>query len=188
MAANIDAVVRLVDLVPKRSEGPETRQPSGSSAERPQAPATTRGHRRDKPQQPAIGRTAATAGGEPPRYPPVEGGGDVPFTPDHPPEVTDERLDHIMVGEPRRRGQAWSGGHGYGAGKGKAEFPRSWAREVVKAAIDQILTDPRSIASIRRRGSKLEFRGTANGLPIVVVVRGRHGPPKLRTAYPEQTP
>lgn len=174
--------------MPKRSEGPDNPKPSCSSVESPQAPGTAHGHRRDKPQKPPTGRTAATAGGEPPRYPPVEGGGEVPFTPDHPPEVTDERLDHIMAGEPRRRGQAWSGGHGYGAGRGKAEFPRSWTREVVKTAIEQVLTDPASIASIRRRGSKLEFRGTANRLSIVVVVRGRHGPPKLWTAYPEQTP
>lgn len=188
MAGNIGAVLGLADLVPRHTEGMDKPKPSCSSIERPQAPAAAPGHRRDKPRKPPAGRTATTAGGEPPRYPPVEGGGEVPFTPDRPPEVTDERLDHIIVGEPRRRGQAWSGGHGHGAGKGKAEFPQSWTREVVKAAIERILRDPPSIASIRRKGSKLEFRGTANGLPIVVVVRGRHGPPKLWTAYPEETP
>lgn len=144
--------------MPKRGEGPDTPEP------------------------------ATAAGDQLPRYPPVEGGGEVPFTAGNPPEVTDERLDHIMVGESRRRGLAWSGGHGYGTGKGKAEFPPSWTREVVQAAIEQILTDPVSIASITRKGSKLEFRGVASGLSIVVVVRGRHGPPKLRTAYPEETP
>jgi hypothetical protein len=110
---------------------------------------------------------------------------EVPFTPDNTPGVTDERLDHIMVGEPRRRDQAWSGGHGFGAGKGKAEFPQTWTHAVVKAAIEQVLSDP---ASIRRKGSKLEFRGVVDGLLIVVVVRGRSGPPKMWTAYPEWTP
>jgi hypothetical protein len=118
----------------------------------------------------------------------VEGGGEVPFTPDNPPEVTDERLNHIMVGEPRRRGRAWSGGHGFGAGRGKAEFPESWTRDVVRGAIEQVVTDPVSIVSIRRKGSKLEFRGLVDKLSIVVVVRGRYGPPRLWTAYPEETP
>ena len=125
-------------------------------------------------------------GGQERVYPAVEGGGEVPFTPDNTPGVTDERLDHIMVGEPRRRDQAWSGGHGFGAGKGKAaEFPQTWTHAVVKAAIEQVLSDP---ASIRRKGSKLEFRGVVDGLLIVVVVRGRSGPPKMWTAYPEWTP
>lgn len=127
-----------------------------------------------------IGRTVAG------RYPPVEGGGEVPFTPDDAPEVTDERLKHIMVGEPRKGGDAWSGGHGFGVGKGKAEFPQSWTRDVVKAAIEEILTDTTAIRRIRRRGATLYFHGTAKGVALVVVVRGRSGPPKLWTAYPQE--
>lgn len=116
----------------------------------------------------------------------MEGGGEVPFTPDHPPEVTEERLDHIIVGEPRRHGRTWSGGHGYGAGKGKAEFPQSWTRDVAKAAIEQVLRDASSIRHIRRKGAALYFHGTVNDVALVVVVRGRLGPPKLWTAYPEE--
>jgi hypothetical protein len=141
-----------------------------------------------EPLKPRTGLPVSDAGGNERLYPAVEGGGEVPFTPDNPPEVTDERLDHIMIGEPRRRGQAWSGGHGFGVGRGKAEFPETWTRTVVKAAIEQVLSDPASIESIRRKGSTLEFRGVVMGVSIVVVVRGRQGPPKLWTAYPEWTP
>lgn len=130
--------------------------------------------------------SVAKGGGKRPRYPPVEGGGVVPFTPDNPPEVTDERLDHIMVGEPRRRGRAWSGGHGYGAGKSKAEFPESWSRDHVRHAIELVLTDISTITLIRRTGAALHFHGTVNGVALVVVVRGRPGPPKLWTAYPRE--
>jgi hypothetical protein len=136
--------------MPKRSDRRSEPERSGSSGERSQASGTTGSHSGDKTREPCSSGPTAAARGEEPRYPPVEGGGEVPFTPANPPEVTDERLDHIMVGEPRRRGQAWSGGHGYGAGNGKAEFPLSWMREVVKAAIEQVLTDPTSIASIER--------------------------------------
>lgn len=183
MATNVDAVVGIIDIVPQRSEGPNKPKRSSSSTERLQAPATTGGHLGDKP---LAGRTAAAAGGEPPRYPPVEGGGEVPFTPEYPPEVTEERLDHIMVGEPRRHGQTWSGGHGYGAGEGKAEFPQSWTRDVVKAAIEQVLGATSSIRHIRRKGAALYFHGTVNDVVLVVVVRGRLGPPKLWTAYPQE--
>lgn len=138
-----------------------------------------------KRDEPVVGCSSGEEGQL--RYPSVDGGGGVPFTPEHPPEVTPERLDHIMIGEQRRHGLAWSGGHGYGAGKGKTEFPPNWSREVVQAAIERVLSDVASIISIRRRGSRLEFRGTVNGICVVVVVRGRHGPPKLWTAYPEET-
>jgi hypothetical protein len=46
------------------------------------------------------------------RYPKVKGGGQVPFTPENPPPITDETLQHIIVGAPITRGRSWSGGHG----------------------------------------------------------------------------
>jgi hypothetical protein len=115
------------------------------------------------------------------RYPKVKGGGQVPFTPENPPPVTDETLQHIIVGAPINRGRSWSGGHGPGAGKGRSEFPESWDQAKIKSAIEQLLVAPEEI---QRRGSTLFFRGRVFGQPIEARVRARHGPPQLWTAYP----
>jgi hypothetical protein len=53
-------------------------------------------------------------------------GGEVGFTPENPPAVTEALLDHIIEGKPKKGG--WNGGHAFGAGKGKSEFPESWDR------------------------------------------------------------
>lgn len=113
-------------------------------------------------------------------YPPVGGdGGDLPFTRDNPPQVTDKVLDHIIVGAPTKGG--WDGGHGYGAGHGKSEFPEGWGRPEIKTAVESVLANPDEIV---RRGSTLYFRGTYEGVQIEARVRGRQGPAKLWTAYP----
>lgn len=96
-------------------------------------------------------------------------GGSVLFTPENAPEVTDEVLQHIM------------GGHGFGAGKGKAEFPEGWDADKVRSAIESVLRGPEEI---QRLGSTLYLRGVVDGQGIELRVRARIGPPKLWTAYP----
>ncbi|PQM47109.1 EndoU domain-containing protein [Mycobacterium talmoniae] len=105
----------------------------------------------------------------------------MPFTPDNAPKVTDAQLAHILVGKPKKNG--WSGGHGFGAGKGKSEFPESWDRTKIRDAIDQVLVQP---AEIIRKGSTLYFRASVDGLPLAVRVKGRvHGRVQVWTAYPD---
>jgi hypothetical protein len=113
----------------------------------------------------------------------VVGGSEVPFTPDNPPPVTEEVLDHIIVGEPRDRGRRWSGGHGYGH-RGFPNFPRSWDREKIRTAIQRVLAGPPGLVIIRR-GSTLHFYATTDEVAMEVRVRGRPGPPVLWTALPD---
>ncbi|TDH50772.1 EndoU domain-containing protein [Mycobacterium talmoniae] len=115
------------------------------------------------------------------RYPAVKGGGRVPFTPQNPPAVTDEALQHILTGRPVAKGRSWSGGHGHGTGKGKSEFPAGWDAAKIKVAIEQVLMGP---DEIERKGSTLYFRGRVFGQEVEARVRGRNGPPQLWTAYP----
>lgn len=115
------------------------------------------------------------------KYPRVGGdGGSVPFTPADAPAVTDELLEHIFVGKPRKKG-GWDGGHGFGAGKGKSEFPQSWDRPKIRSSIERVLQTPDEII---RRGATLVFTATVDGLRMRVRVRGRQGPSQLWTAYP----
>ncbi|MBS9536034.1 EndoU domain-containing protein [Mycobacterium sp. M1] len=81
---------------------------------------------------------------------------------------------------PKKNG--WDGGHAFGAGRGKSEFPRLWDRGQVRAAIEEVLRSP---AQIERAGSTLYFRGTVGGQLITVRVKGRmQGHAKIWTAYP----
>jgi hypothetical protein len=82
------------------------------------------------PPKPPSGGQSVQGGEQPRRYPQVQGGGDVPFTPEDAPPVTQERLEHILKGE--MKGHRWSGGHGPGAGKGKTEFPAVWTTDKIK--------------------------------------------------------
>lgn len=117
----------------------------------------------------------------PPKYPQVVGdGGEVGFSPENPPAITEAQLDHVMVGTPKKAG--WDGGHAFGAGKGKSEFPESWDRAKVRDVINQVLRTP---VEIERSGSTLYFRGTADGQLVTVRVKGRmHGKARIWTAYP----
>lgn len=135
----------------------------------------------EPPTTPPTGGQAVQGGDEPPRYPRVGGdGGEVPFTPDGRPPITEDLLDHVMDGSPKKDG--WDGGHGFGTGRGKSEFPESWDRTRVAEAIDEVLRSP---DEIERNGSTLYFRGTVGGQPLTVRVKGRmQGRPKVWTAYP----
>jgi hypothetical protein len=77
-----------------------TTRGAGRARERPLEPKSE-GAGGKPPVEPPTARQSAQGGDEPRRYPKVDGdGGEVPFTPDNPPKVTDELLDHVMVGAP----------------------------------------------------------------------------------------
>lgn len=115
------------------------------------------------------------------------GGGEVPFTPDNPPHLTEDTLDPIIRGAPRKRGRGWSGGHGYGERGGPPWFPKDWDRDRIRDAVQRVIAGPPDLEIERLgRGSTLLFRATIDGLRIEVRVRGRHGPPQLWTAYPHE--
>jgi hypothetical protein len=147
-------------------------KPAKSAAkprERVPAPEGDGGGGKPPVKPPSAGQSVQGAD-EPRRYPKVKGaGGEVPFTPANPPTVTDKVLDHILDG------------HGFGAGKGKPEFPKSWDRKKVRSAVEQVLHAPDEIEC---KGSTLYFRGKVGGQWVEVRVRGRQGPPKVWTAYP----
>lgn len=180
-------IVRTDDLTPtpRVMEWARERTDAEAQLARNKAAMLARVGSKSKSMAPSADTGSANLGSEPPasQYPPVGGdGGTVPFTPDNPPPVTDEVLDHIIVGRPKRDG--WSGGHGFEEGHDKSEFPdRSWDRAKIRAAIESVLAEP---ADITRRGSTLLFRGTYDGVDIEARVRGRAGKPTLWTAYPVQ--
>lgn len=89
--------------------------------------------------------------------------------------VTTGRRIHILDGD------ASGGGHRFGAGKGKTEFPPDWTDDQIITAIEKIANDPQSVASSARRGRKV-MRGVENGLPISVVVDPADG--SIVTGYP----
>jgi hypothetical protein len=82
-------------------------------------------------------------------------------------------MDHIMVGEPQKRGCGWTGGHGHGE-RGYPNFPKAWDRDTVRAAVEQVLAGQTDL-TIERYGATLFFRSVVDGLPMLVRVKGRQG-------------
>ncbi len=174
---DIGAIANAMDYGPggRRHRG---KKPAPAAPKAPE-PASAPGSPPAEPPKPPTGGQSVHGGDEPGKYPTVKGGGTVPFTPDDPPEVTDELMHHIMVGSPTKNG--WEGGHAFGAGHDKTEFPEGWDADKVRAAIESVLRAP---GEIQRLGSTLYFRGVVDGQRLELRVRGRSGPPKLWTAYP----
>ena len=115
-------------------------------------------------------------------YPDVIGGGGVPFSVKARPKVTDEVLDHIVIGTPTRRGGC-TGGHGAGQ-NGWPNFPADWNRQRISDAVSQVLSNPPDLR-IERKGATLYFGADIGGIPIIVRVKGRTGTPRIWTAYPD---
>lgn len=174
-------IVRTDDLTPTKRVMEWTRERTDTDDQLARNKAAMLARVRDRSLSPTAGPGGDLGEQTPRRYPPVGGaGGDIPFTPDNPPPVTDEVLDHIIVGKPRKGG-SWDGGHGYGAGHGKSEYPEGWDAAKIRAAVEHVLAEPEEIT---RSGSTLHFRGTYEGVRIEARARGRAGKPKLWTAYP----
>lgn len=89
--------------------------------------------------------------------------------------VTAGRRIHILDGD------ASGGGHRFGAGKGKSEFPQHWTDDQIISAIENVANDPQSVSSSGRGGRKV-IRGVENGLLILVVVDPADG--SIVTGYP----
>lgn len=175
-------IVRTDDLTPTERVMEWTRERTDTDDQLARNKARMLSRLGDRSLSPTVGGPAGGPDAPPPRpYPTVGGaGGPVPFTPDNPPPVTDEVLDHIVVGRPK--GDSWTGGHGFGAGRGKTEYPEGWDAGKIRTAIETVLAAPDEIV---RSGSTLYFRATYDGVRIEARVRGRaQGKPKLWTAYP----
>lgn len=179
--ANSCRIVRTDDLTPTARVMEWTRERTDADDQLARNKAAMLARVGDRSLSPNAASEPGPGAQAPRQYPPVGGaGGPVPFTPDNPPAVTDEVLEHIIVGMPKRNG--WDGGHGYGAGHGKSEYPEGWDTATIRTAIENVLANP---DTIERRGATLLFRGVYEGVRIEARVRGRsQGKPKLWTAYP----
>jgi hypothetical protein len=69
---------------------------------------------------------------------------------------------HILVGD------AKGGGHRYGAGQGKSEFPSSWSDNDILTMIIQVADEPASSSSPAKSG-RLKITGTCRGVWIRVI-------------------
>ncbi len=74
---------------------------------------------------------------------------------------------HILSGD------AKGGGHRFGAGQGKSEFPRTWSDVEILTAITEVANDARSISTPGRSG-RLIFLGVRQGVRIKVVADQRN--------------
>jgi hypothetical protein len=76
--------------------------------------------------------------------------------------VDSARRIHILDGD------AEGGGHRFGTGKRKSEFPQTWSDDQIIGAIEDVANDPASSHS-PSRGS-IKVTGNRNGVVIIVIV------------------
>ena len=80
-------------------------------------------------------------------------------------------------------GDRSSGGHRFGAGKGKSsEFPQSWSDDGIIDAIEAVANDPGS-ARVPARGGRVKVFGIRDGVLIIVIVDPATG--EVVTGYPQ---
>jgi hypothetical protein len=77
--------------------------------------------------------------------------------------VSPARRVHILYGD--RTG----GGHRFGAGKGKNEFPQSWTDDDIINTIEDVANDSGS-TRLQRRAGRVIFIATRKSISISVVV------------------
>lgn len=80
-------------------------------------------------------------------------------------KVSGHRRTHILDGD------ATGGGHRYGSGGGKSEFPRSWSDDKIIKAIEAVSVDPAARAE-PSYGGKTKIVGVYDGVSIRVIVSG----------------
>jgi EndoU nuclease-like protein len=85
---------------------------------------------------------------------------------------------HILDGDLKG-----SGGHRFGAGKNKNEFPQSWSDDEIIQAIEEVANDPTS-AERQQSGGRVRRAGVRNGMLIVVVVDLGTG--EIMTGFPRR--
>jgi hypothetical protein len=89
--------------------------------------------------------------------------------------VSPGRRLHILDGDLR------GGGHRFGAGKGKAEFPQGWSDDAIILAIQSVANDPASLTLQAAKG-RLKMIGNRNTVVIAVIVEPTTG--EIVTGYP----
>jgi Bacterial EndoU nuclease len=77
--------------------------------------------------------------------------------------VSPGRRIHILTGD------LTGGGHKFGAGKGKSEFPQSWSDDAIIDAIEDVANDPTATGSPTGY-RRTKVTGTRNSVAIVVIV------------------
>jgi hypothetical protein len=75
------------------------------------------------------------------------------------------RTRHILYGD------ATGGGHIYGAGKGKSEFPANWSGDKIMHAISDVASSPNSVYATQR-GGRIIAEGYYDGVKIRAVIEG----------------
>jgi hypothetical protein len=88
--------------------------------------------------------------------------------------VSQARRRHILDGD--RSG----GGHRFGAGQGKSEFPQNWSDQDIIDAIEDVANDPSS-TTMRARGGGIMLIGVRNSVSITTVVGTTN---EILTGYP----
>jgi hypothetical protein len=88
--------------------------------------------------------------------------------------VSQARRRHILDGDHS------GGGHRFGAGRGKTEFPRNWSDQDIVDAIEDVANDPSS-TTIRKRGGGIILIGLRNSVSITAVVGITN---EILTGYP----
>jgi hypothetical protein len=97
------------------------------------------------------------------------------MTPGRKHQVSIARRAHILDGD------ASGGGHRYGTGKGKSEFPKTWTDDEIIDAIEDVANDPTSARKQQVNGN-LRISGTRNGVLITVIIEPASG--EIVTGYP----
>ncbi|MQA83155.1 MAG: hypothetical protein GEV03_00635 [Streptosporangiales bacterium] len=93
--------------------------------------------------------------------------------------LTDDRQDHVLDGEPAKRG----GGHRYGTGfPGKTEFPADWDDNTVVSNVVDVAKNPGDVPVYQNFNQRWRVHGVRDGVDITVIVRPDG---KIWTAWPE---